>query len=150
MKFAVIDIIFAVILLITTINGFVRGFVDNVLKKLGWILAVVVSCMFYADVSVKLRDKIPNELLSKIVAFLLVFAVVYLLIMILKAVLGKLFSGEIMGGLDKGLGGLFGIIEGFAIAFFVIFLLNLQNIFDASSLVDGSIFNNLMGTLNNI
>lgn len=147
MSFAVIDFIFAIIVVITLIGGFARGFVENVLNKLGWIFAVILSAMFYEQMAFKLKAYISNDFLSKLAGFFIIFAIVFLVIMILKVILSKLFSGTILGGLDKALGGLFGVVEGIAISFIIIFLLELQPIFDVSPLLRGSFFASLMNSV---
>lgn len=144
MNFAVVDFIFAAIVLITTIAGFAKGFVENVLNKLGWVVAVILSGLFYEQMAVVLAPHIPNLFLAKLAGFFLIFAIVFLVIMILKLVLSKLFSGTVLGGLDRALGGLFGIVEGIAIVFIIIFLLNLQPFFNVAPLFSESFFSSLM------
>lgn len=147
MSFSFIDIIFAIIVLVTTINGFAKGFIENCLNKLGWILAVIISALFYEKVGIQLSKYIPNDFVSKIAGFILIFIVVFLIIMILKVILSKIFSGEILGGLNRGLGGVFGIVEGIAISFIIIFILQVQPFFDITSVFNGSFFASLMNSV---
>ena len=127
--FTIIDGIVAVIIIISAVLAYSRGFVREVLSIGGWILAAVVAYVFAPTVEPLmkeipiLRDFLGNSCeLSMIAAFAAVFAVA----LIVFSVFTPLFAGAVqrsaIGGIDQGLGFLFGVARGavlVAIAFIV-------------------------------
>lgn len=129
--FTIIDGIVAVVIVVSALLAYSRGFVREVLAIGGWIGATILAFIF-ADQAVPLLQQIPlpgavsfiweSCELSIIAAFAAVFAVA----LILFAIFTPLFSGVIqrsaLGGLDQGLGFLFGVARGVllvAVAFFL-------------------------------
>ena len=127
--FTIIDGIVAVIIIISAVLAFSRGFVREALSIGGWVLAAVVAYVF-APSAEPLMKQIPvlsNFLgnsceLAMIAAFAAVFAVA----LIVFSVFTPLFAGAVqrsaLGGIDQGLGFLFGAARGVllvAIAFII-------------------------------
>ena len=129
MDFTIVDGIVAVIIILSAVLAYSRGFVREVLSIGGWILAAVVAYILAPRVEplVKevpvLKDFLgPSCELAMIAAFAGVFAVA----LIIFSVFTPLFAGAVqrsaLGGIDQGLGFLFGVARGavlVAIAFIV-------------------------------
>ena len=127
--FTIIDGIVAVVIIISAVLAYSRGFVREILSIGGWILAAVVAYVFAPTVEPLmkevpvLKDFLGNSCeLSMIAAFAGVFAVA----LIIFSVFTPLFAGAVqrsaIGGIDQGLGFLFGVARGVvlvAIAFIV-------------------------------
>ncbi len=126
--FTIIDGIVAVIIILSAVLAYSRGFVREALSIGGWVLAAIVAYVFAptAQPLVKeipvLRDFLASPDLAMIAAFFVVFAAA----IIVFSVIFPLFSGAIqrsaLGGIDRGLGFLFGAVRGailVAIAFLV-------------------------------
>jgi membrane protein required for colicin V production len=117
--FTLVDAGVAVIILISAILAYARGLVREVLAIVGWIAAAVAGYYFAPQV-VPLIAEVPvvNEYLadscelSIIAAFVAVFAGA----LILLGIFVPLFSGAVqkssVGGVDQGLGFLFGVVRG--------------------------------------
>jgi len=139
----VIDIIFWIIILITSIHGAIRGFLDEFFSKLAVIAGIffgLVLNRFLVPYLPKLGNLI---LLTRILAFLILFIVVYVSIRLVQKIVGFAFQGDIMKGLDKSLGFFLGIAEGFLVVGLILFLLHSQRFFDISPVLNASFFEKL-------
>ena len=127
--FTIIDGVVAIVILVSALLAYSRGFVREALAIAGWVGAAILAFVF-ADQAQPLVRQIPilgdyigdSCELSIIASFAVVFAVA----LILFAIFTPLFSGVVqrsaLGGLDQGLGFLFGVARGVllvAVAFFV-------------------------------
>ena len=127
--FTIVDGIVAVVIIISAVLAYSRGFVREVLSIGGWILAAVVAYVFAPPVEPLmkevpiLKDFLGNACeLSMIAAFAAVFAAA----LIVFSIFTPLFAGAVqrsaIGGVDQGLGFLFGVARGavlVAIAFII-------------------------------
>lgn len=117
--FTIVDGGAAIVLLLSAILAYSRGFVREILSIAGWVVAAIVAFIFAPQVE-PLVAEVPvlsNFLsssceLSMIVAFTAVFA----LTLIIVAIFTPLFAGAVqrsaLSGFDQGLGFLFGIARG--------------------------------------
>ena len=140
MAFSIIDVVFLVVILIFTIIGVIKGFIDNLFGKLSWILAILGAFFFYDRIATSLLAGIENKIIANILSFLLLFVVIFIVIKLLQVVLQKIFSGAILGSLDRALGFFFGVVEGLAIVTLVMFLLSNQPFFAIDNLSNNSFF----------
>lgn len=147
MSFVPVDYFFCILILIFGLTAFARGFVSAVFGKAAWILGVLGGIFFYKNVAVLLQQKVANQLLCTVLSFLMVFVIIFLLVKICEMIMGKLFQNKILGSLDRGLGLLFGLVEGFAVVFLIIFILEIQPFVDAKGLLNQSFFVRLMGAV---
>ena len=143
MSFIVIDYIFVAVIILFAIIGVVKGFVDNIFGKLSWILGILGAFFFYERVATGFFGGIGNKIVANILAFLILFVVIFLIVKLLQVVMGKIFSGAILGSLDRALGFFFGIVEGIAVVALVIFILGNQPFFPVDNLFNGSFFYSL-------
>lgn len=129
--FTIIDGVVAIVIVVSALLAYSRGFVREVLAIAGWVGATILAFIF-ADQAQPLLQQIP---LPDSLAFILescelsiiaAFAAVFAVALIVFAIFTPLFSGVVqrsaLGGLDQGLGFLFGVARGVllvAVAFFV-------------------------------
>ncbi|MEN8840240.1 MAG: CvpA family protein [Octadecabacter sp.] len=127
--FTIIDGVVAIIIILSALLAYSRGFVREALAIIGWIVATVMAFIF-ADQVKPLVKQIPvvgdfigdSCELSVIAAFAAVFAVVLVIVSIFTPLFSSLIQRSVLGGLDQGLGFLFGALRGIllvAVAFFV-------------------------------
>ncbi len=118
-NFTILDGIVAVVIILSAVLAYSRGFVREALAIGGWILAAIVAYVFapMAEPLMKevpiLRDFIGGSCdLGMIAAFAAVFAVA----LIIVSVFTPLFAGAVqrsaLGGIDQGFGFLFGVARG--------------------------------------
>ena len=65
----------------------------------------------------------------------------------MKKCLTNCFESDIMKGLDRALGFIFGVVEGVVYVSLILVVLYAQPWFNVSGLLQNSFFNNLLGTL---
>lgn len=147
MNFTVIDWFFSVIVVIFSIIGLSKGFIDNIFGKLAWILAIISSCLFYDDAANMVLSGMENNLLQKVLSFLMVFVFVFLIVKLVQVIVSKIFEWNILKSLDRTLGFFFGIIEGLVVVGLFIFLLSVQPFFSTEKLFENSFFYGLVNSI---
>lgn len=116
--FTIIDGVAAAVIVISAILAYSRGFVRECLSIAGWVVAAIVAFMF-APQAMPLAKEIPyvNTLLERCEpATIAAFAIVFALALVVVSIFTPIFSGavqrSVLGGLDQGLGFLFGVARG--------------------------------------
>jgi membrane protein required for colicin V production len=116
--FTIIDAVALAVIVISAILAYSRGFVRELLSIAGWIAAAIVAYMF-APKAVPLAREIPylNTLIegcepATITSFALVFAVALVVVSIFTPIFAGAVQRSVLGGLDQGLGFLFGVARG--------------------------------------
>jgi len=127
--FTIIDGVVAIVIILSALLAYSRGFVREALAIVGWIVATVMAFIFADQVKPLVRqipvigDFIGDSCeLSVIAAFAAVFAVVLVIVSIFTPLFSSLIQRSVLGGIDQGLGFLFGALRGIllvAVAFFV-------------------------------
>lgn len=127
--FTAIDAVVAVVIVLSALLAYSRGLVREVMAILGWIAAAILAFVFAPQVQplVKELPVIGDFLsdsceLSIIAAFAAVFAVALVVVSLFTPVFSSVVQRSALGGLDQGMGFLFGVARGIllvAVAFFV-------------------------------
>ncbi|APX11722.1 CvpA family protein [Tateyamaria omphalii] len=127
--FTIIDGVVAVVIILSALLAYGRGFVREAMAIAGWIAAAILAFLFAPRVEPLMREiPVVGEFiadsceLSIIGAFALVFAVALIVVSLFTPLFSSLIQRSALGGLDQGLGFLFGVARGIllvAIAFFV-------------------------------
>ena len=156
--FTIIDGIVAVVIVISALLAYSRGLVRELLAIAGWIGAAILAFIF-ADQAQPLVQQIPvlGDFIgdSCELAIIAAFAAVFAVALVIFAIFTPLFSGAIqrsaLGGLDQGLGFLFGVARGVllvAVAFFVYeTVLSSQDIPMVEDSRSAAVFANLTGQI---
>lgn len=127
--FTIVDGIVAVVIILSAVLAYSRGFVREALSIGGWVLAAVVAYVF-APMAYPLMNEVPvlkdflgNSCeLSMIAAFAGVFAVALIVFSVFTPLFAGVVQRSAIGGVDQGLGFLFGVLRGVvlvAIAFII-------------------------------
>lgn len=127
--FTLVDGVVALVIVLSAVLAYSRGLVREALAILGWVGAAVLAYMFAAAAQPLIKELpvIGNFLsnsceLSVIAAFAAVFAVGLVIASLFAPLMSSLVQRSILGGLDQGLGFLFGVLRGIvlvAVAFIV-------------------------------
>jgi len=134
--FTIIDGVVAVTIILSALLAYSRGLVREAMAIAGWVGATIVAFIF-ADTVRPLVRQVPvvGEFLeqscelSVIASFAAVFAVALVLVSLFTPLLSTLIQRTALGGLDQGLGFLFGVLRGIllvAVAFFVYAITEVQ------------------------
>ncbi|MET4100706.1 membrane protein required for colicin V production [Roseovarius sp. MBR-78] len=127
--FTIIDGVVALFIVVSALLAYSRGFVREALAIAGWAVAGVVAFVFAPQVEPLVKEvPVVGEFiadsceLSMIGAFAAVFAVALILASLITPLFASLVQRSALGGLDQGMGFLFGVARGVllvAIAYFV-------------------------------
>lgn len=127
--FTIIDGAVALFIILSALLAYSRGFVREGLAIAGWVVAGIVAFVFAPQVE-PLVTEVPvvGEFisdsceLSMIAAFAAVFAVGLIVASLITPLFSSLVQRSVLGGIDQGLGFVFGVARGvllIAIAYFV-------------------------------
>ena len=118
-NFTILDGIVAVLIILSAVLAYSRGFVREALAIGGWILAAIVA-YFFAPMAEPLMKEVP--ILADFIggscdlAMIAAFAAVFAVALIIVSVFTPLFAGAVqrsaLGGIDQGFGFLFGVARG--------------------------------------
>jgi len=158
--FTLIDGVVALVIILSALLAYSRGFVREAMAIAGWIIATVVAFIFADKVTPLVRqlpvvgDFIGDSCeLSVIAAFAGVFAVVLVIASIFTPLFSSLIQRSILGGLDQGLGFIFGALRGIllvAVGFFVYqTVLESQNIEMVENSRAIAVFSKMTGSIEN-
>ncbi|MEI4262388.1 CvpA family protein [Roseovarius sp. D0-M9] len=127
--FTIIDGAVALIIVLSALLAYSRGFVREALAIAGWVVAGMLAFLFAPQVEPLVKeipmvgDFIADSCeLSMIGAFAVVFAVALIVASFITPLFSSLVQRSALGGLDQGLGFVFGVARGVllvAIAYFV-------------------------------
>lgn len=115
----IIDGVVALVVVVSALLAYSRGLVREALAILGWIGAAVLAFLFADQVQPLIRqipvvgDLIGDSCeLGLIGAFAAVFAVALIVFSIFTPLFSSIVQRSALGGLDQGLGFLFGVARG--------------------------------------
>lgn len=127
--FTIIDGVVALVIVLSALLAYSRGLVREALAIAGWVVAGLLAFIFAPQVEPLVKevpvigDFIADSCeLSMIGAFAAVFAVALIVASFITPLFSSLVQRSALGGLDQGLGFLFGVARGIllvAIAYFV-------------------------------
>ncbi len=127
--FTLIDGVAAGVIVLSAILAYSRGFVREGMAIVGWVGAAVVAFIFAPSVQPLVKEiPVLNKFLadscelSIIAAFAGVFAIGLVLASLFTPLFSSVVQRSALGGIDQGLGFLFGVVRGIllvAVAFFV-------------------------------
>ncbi|MDR0669338.1 MAG: CvpA family protein [Treponema sp.] len=161
-SFTLIDYVFLGLALLLVIRCTLRGFIAEFMTLASLVLGVLGSLFLYRPCAVFLRnhglrafvEKLPplvNNLLPalvrnipEILAFALIFVAIFLAVKLVEYLLSDIIQRISLGGVDRFLGLLFGVLEGIVVTSLLLLFLNAQPVFDAAPLLEGSFFAELL------
>jgi membrane protein required for colicin V production len=127
--FTIIDLAVAAIIVLSAILAYARGLIRETMAILGWIAAAVLAFTFAGAMEPLVREiPVVGEFLGEscelavIAAFAVVFALALVVVGFFTPLLSSAVHNSALGGVDRGLGFLFGAARGVllvAVAFLV-------------------------------
>ncbi|MGJ8584598.1 MAG: CvpA family protein [Marinosulfonomonas sp.] len=118
-SFTIVDGGVALVIVVSAILAYSRGFVREAMSIAGWIAAAVLAFIFAPRVEPLIREiPVINEFLGESceLSIIAAFAAVFGLSLVVVSIFTPLFSSAVqrsaLGGLDQGLGFLFGVARG--------------------------------------
>ncbi|MDR1239960.1 MAG: CvpA family protein [Treponema sp.] len=143
---AVIDIIFIVLAIILTIRCALRGFIGELMSMASVVLGLLAALFFYKNGGAFIREKfLPGmKIFPEVLAFIALFLIVFIVIKILEGILKDIIERIRLGGADRFLGVIFGLVEGVIVISLILFVLTIQPLFDPAPILRESFFAELL------
>lgn len=108
--------------------GLWRGLVREVISIAGWVIAFLAANLLAGPLGEHVPHAVPTPQLRVLVAFLAVFVGTLAVAAIIGLLLSKLVKEVGLGGLDRGLGALFGTARGLLVVLAAALLAGLTSI----------------------
>jgi membrane protein required for colicin V production len=140
LSFEVIDIVFALLVVIAAIRGAFRGFITEVGSMAALILGFGAAIIFYKPVAFLLDKQFGPTFWNQLIAFLILFLLGYLLVKLVQRMLQNVIERLNLDRLDSALGFFLGIAEGLLVVGVALFVINWQPFFDPKGVLGSSFF----------
>ena len=140
MNIAVIDIVFASIVLILVVRCALRGFIEEFMSMAALVLGVLFAVLFFKPGAAFVSGKLGVTMLPEVVSFIALFLIAFIIVKIFEKILCGIIERIDMAGLDKGLGVVLGLVEGLLVVSVALFVVSVQPLFDPTNLLDKSLF----------
>lgn len=140
MQLAVVDFVFASIVLIMVVRCALRGFVEEFLSVASLVVGVLFAVLFFRPGAAFAVKTLGIKILPEVAAFAALFLIAFIAVKILEKILADVVRQVDVLGLDKGLGIVLGLVEGLLFVSVVLFLLSVQPLFDTAALLKNSVF----------
>ncbi len=113
-----VDLAVIGMLAVSALLAFMRGFVREVLGVGAWVAAVLVAIWAFPFARPRFREWLGAPDLVDPVTFAAVFIATLLVLLLISHWIGALVRGSALGGLDRTLGLIFGLLRGAALVVF--------------------------------
>ncbi|MEH6835248.1 MULTISPECIES: CvpA family protein [Falsihalocynthiibacter] len=154
--FTIVDGVVAIVIILSAVLAYSRGFVRETLSIASWVVAAIVAYIFAPKVEPLVReipilkDMIGGQCeLSLMVAFVIVLVVGLVVMAIFTPLFSSMVQRSILGGLDQGIGFLFGAARGVLLVVVSLFIYDWAVTDQTFEVVDNSrsavIFSSLVG-----
>jgi membrane protein required for colicin V production len=144
--FAPFDVVCALLMLAIAIRAALRGFVEEVSATASVVFGLFLAGFFFDEGAAYIRKQeiLTISILPEIIAFILLFLAVFIIVKLVELLLKDIVRRVQITPADHALGFLFGLAEGIAVIILILFVLNIQPLFDAGNLLGNSIFARLL------
>ncbi len=128
-----LDIIVLFLIGAGAVFGFLRGFVQEALSLIAWLLVIAAVRLLHGPVTGWLTDPVGTEAGAAVLAFLAIVVVTYAVGKAIAKAIGAKSRKSVLGPVDRVLGFGFGVIKGLigATLLFLLFVMGYETIFGA-------------------
>jgi membrane protein required for colicin V production len=127
--FTIIDGVVAAVVIISALLAYSRGLVREVMAIAGWVAAAILAFLFAPPVEPMVREiPVVGEFvaesceLSMIGGFAIVFAISLIVVSLFTPLFSSIVQRSAAGGVDQGLGFLFGVARGILLVALALFV----------------------------
>ncbi len=121
-----LDLAILIIVVLIAVRGFYRGIIQEAATLLGIIASFFLAFYYYNDLAHFLFRFTQNYLVTLyFFSFFLLLALSFFLFRAFGLLIKKITQLTLFGWVDRALGGLFGLIKGIVVVFFLVTLLAL-------------------------
>lgn len=118
-----LDLIILIILFLSVMFGIIKGFIRELFSLAFFVIAAVLSFLFYREVGGIFMKHVKNEDVANFIGFITIFVVVLIGGAFFTYFIKKVLTIGPLKSVDKILGGLFGLIRGILISAIIVFAL---------------------------
>jgi membrane protein required for colicin V production len=134
------DIAFFGIIAFSTIFGFIRGGLSEILSLGSWLIAFWLMHNLGNGVEHLLPNSITNHLFRNVIAFIIIFVVVAIFIAIIKKILSSILTVIGLNGLNYLIGIVFGVLRGILICAVLVIIVNMLSLDQGRSYQKSKLF----------
>lgn len=126
-----LDIIVLFLLGGGAVFGFMRGFVQEALSLIAWLMIIVAVRLFHGPATSALSEAVGTEAGAALLAFLAIVIVIYALGKWISKSIGKKSRKSVLGPIDRVLGFGFGMLKGliFSTLIFLLLVMGYETLF---------------------
>ena len=136
-----LDYVIFILFVVGGIWGAIKGFLDEVATKFGYVLGFLLALMFTHSVCYFFRDKAGFPAwFAAFIAYFLIFITGYLVMKVIGAIINNIVVTANLSVVDNILGFFLGLVEAFIIMAFFEYILGFQNLFNLQKYFDESLF----------
>jgi len=111
-----LDYFVACIILVSTVVAVAKGFVREIVSLVALIGGFILAAIYYPALAGKLLEFSRTETIANFVAFLSIFFGCLLIGAVISLILNRFLRAASLQWIDRVLGGVFGLLRGWAIA----------------------------------
>ncbi len=128
-----LDIIVLFLLGSGAIFGFMRGFVQEALSLIAWLMVISAVRIFHGPATAALSEAVGNQSGAAMLAFLAIVIVIFALGRWISKSIGAKSRKSVLGPIDRVLGFGFGMLKGliFATLIFLLIIMGHETLFGA-------------------
>jgi membrane protein required for colicin V production len=128
-----LDIIVLFLLGSGAVFGFMRGFVQEALSLIAWLLIIAAVRIFHGPATAALSEAVGTESGAAVLAFLAIVIVIFALGKWISSSIGQKTRKSVLGPIDRVLGFGFGMLKGliFATLIFLLLVMGYETLFGA-------------------
>ncbi len=124
-KISFFDLVYLILTILSLIKCSKQGFLLSILAASKWLLAYVVTLVFFPKVKPHVKDFIDNEYVLDISLGIGLFIIVIFIILLINRGLSKAVSYSGLGTIDKLFGFFFGFLRAYIISVCIFATINI-------------------------
>ncbi len=113
---SILDLIYLILTILSLIKCYSKGFVLSILAMSKWLLAYVLTLIFFPKVKIYVEDIIDNEYILDVSLGIIIFVILIFLILLVSKGISKAIKYTGLGTLDKVFGFFFGFLRSYVIS----------------------------------
>ena len=121
------DLAIAVVVLLFTAIGALRGFMREVMAAVSWVTSVVCGWLLTDKLAAKLPGALSDPMLRRLIAFFALLVGIWLIMTVIALFLRKVVFPGNMTGSERVLGAAVGTVRGVVVVFVIVLLAGLTS-----------------------